>query len=168
MEQKKSNFRLKLNLFDGIVLVLAVLVGGMLLWKHMKPAPAPGSEEGGSTAIHYTLRIQRWQAGTGELIRPGHVLVDATKNFELGTVVSAQVVPNVTQVLDEEDEIFRNTQVQGLEDVIVELESVGKVDEEKVKLDSGFSMRVGTVAYVSGEGYMGSGPIIRIEREEQA
>ena len=41
MEQKTPKFRLRLNLFDGIVLVLALAVGAFLLWNAMKPAAAP-------------------------------------------------------------------------------------------------------------------------------
>ena len=32
MEQNKKTFRLRLNLFDGIVILIALLVGGVLLW----------------------------------------------------------------------------------------------------------------------------------------
>ena len=38
MEQNTPKFRLRLNLFDTIVLVLALAVGAFLLWRAVKPA----------------------------------------------------------------------------------------------------------------------------------
>ena len=44
MEPNTPKFRLRLNLFDGIVLVLALAVGAFLLWRAVKPAaPVPVS-----------------------------------------------------------------------------------------------------------------------------
>ena len=40
--------------------------------------------------------------------------------------------------------------------------------ENAVVLDGGYNLRVNTTAYIKGEGYMASGPIISIEREGQA
>ena len=43
MEQNTPKFRLRLNLFDGIVLVAALAVAAVLLWMNFKPAaPAAG------------------------------------------------------------------------------------------------------------------------------
>ena len=39
MEEKKSGIRLRLNLFDALVLIAALAVGGFLAWKTLKPAP---------------------------------------------------------------------------------------------------------------------------------
>jgi len=44
MESKTPKFRVRLNLFDGIVLVLAMQVGALVLWMALKPAPAPSAD----------------------------------------------------------------------------------------------------------------------------
>ncbi len=170
MEQKKNaKFRLKLNLFDGIVLVLALVAGGLLVWNRLKPAPAPGTDApNASSTVRYTLRFQRWQEGTSGLIQPGDNLVDNVKNFQLGTVVSAEAVPAVVQVLDNQNGRYVDAVVDGFEDVLVTVETSGKEGDMSVELDSGYGLRVGNMAYVRGEGYMGSGPVVAIEREEQA
>lgn len=170
MEQKdNAKFRLKLNLFDGIVLVLALLVGGLLVWNRLKPAAAPGSDvPSASSTVRYTLRFQRWQEGTSSLVQPGDKLVDNVKNFEMGTVVSAEAVPAEVQVLDHQNGRYVNAVVDGFEDVLITVETSGKEGEMFVELDSGYGLRVGNMAYVRGEGYMGSGPVVAIEREEQA
>ena len=38
MEPNKPKFRFRLNLFDSIVLVLALAVGAFLVWSSIKPA----------------------------------------------------------------------------------------------------------------------------------
>ena len=37
MEENKYKFRLRLNLFDGIILVVALAVAAVLLWMAVKP-----------------------------------------------------------------------------------------------------------------------------------
>ena len=39
--------------------------------------------------------------------------------------------------------------------------------EDSLLLGGGFKLRVGVTAYVRGSGYMGSGPVVSIERGEQ-
>ena len=42
MEHNTSGFRLRLNLFDGIVLIAALAVGAFLIWNRLTPAaPIP-------------------------------------------------------------------------------------------------------------------------------
>ena len=52
MEQNKPKFRLRLNLFDALVLVAVLAVGAFLLWNALKPqAPVevmPTTTLGGS------------------------------------------------------------------------------------------------------------------------
>jgi len=163
-----SKFRLRLNLFDGIVLVLALALGGILLWTNLKPASPAGGAPADSSTVRYTVRFQKWLEGTGSLIQEGDKLVDNIKNYELGQVVSAEVVPAVSQQLDHEGRQYVQTIIPGYEDVLVTVESPCTISEESVTLGGGYSLRVGGTAYIRGEGYMASGPIIAMEREGQA
>ena len=43
MEHNTSGFRLRLNLFDGIVLIAALAVGAFLIWNRLTPRPFPPS-----------------------------------------------------------------------------------------------------------------------------
>ena len=80
MEQNTPKFRLRLNLFDGIVLVLALAVGAFLLWSALKPAaPAEGAAPSTAT-VRYTVRFQKWIEGTSVLVESGDKLVDNIKN----------------------------------------------------------------------------------------
>ena len=107
MEPNKPKFRFRLNLFDSIVLVLALAVGAFLVWSAIKPAAAPA--EGAVSAagtVQYTIRFQKMIQGVSERIKPGDQLVDTVKNYELGTVVSVETVPTQALIQDHEDKAF--------------------------------------------------------------
>jgi len=167
MEQNSPKFRLRLNLFDGIILVLALAAGAFLLWSTFKPAAsAPGSTASAST-VRYTVRFQRWIEGTSSLVQPGGSLVDNIKNFEMGSVVSSQSVPAQSLQLNHGERRYVLATAPGYEDVLVTVESPCTITDEAITLGGGYALRVGAIAYIRGEGYMASGPIISIEREGQ-
>lgn len=164
MEQNKPGFRLKLNLFDGIVLALAVLAAAFLLWREMKPAAVGvSSSPTASSTIRYTIRFQRWIPGTSELIQPEDHIADNIKNYEVGQVVSARAVPALVQVADEESRRWVWAELEGFEDVLVTVEAPCTVSERAFTVGGGYEVRVGTPGFFRGEGYMGSGPIVSIE-----
>jgi hypothetical protein len=165
MGSNTSKFRLRLNLFDGIVLVLALAAGAFLLWSALKPEAAPVGESTPTSTIRYTVRFQRWLDGTGTLVEPGDQLVDNIKNNELGNVVSAQVIPSQSLQLDQTTRQYVLSDVPGYIDVDVVVEATGTASDEAITLSSGYVLRVGATLYIRGEGYMASGPIIAIERE---
>ena len=121
MEQNTPKFRLRLNLFDGIVLVAALAVAALLLWANFKPA-APAA---GDTA------------------------------------------PAVVQMLDHDSREYVLATMEGFEDVLVTVEAPCTITDEAVTVGGGYALRVGLTAYIRGEGYMASGPIISMEREGQ-
>ena len=157
MEPNKPKFRFRLNLFDSIVLVLALAVGAFLVWSAIKPAAAPA--EGAVSAagtVQYTIRFQK-------MIQ----LVDTVKNYELGTVVSVETVPAQALIQDHEDKAFVLAGIEGYEDALVTVEAPYTEGEDSLLLGGGFKLRVGVTAYVRGSGYMGSGPVVSIERGEK-
>lgn len=159
MEPNKPKFRFRLNLFDSIVLVLALAVGAFLVWSAIKPAAAPA--EGAVSAagtVQYTIRFQKMIQGVSERIKPGDQLVDTVKNYELGTVVSVETVPAQALIQDHEDKAFVLAGIEGYEDALVTVEAPYTEGEDSLLLGGGFKLRVGVTAYVRGSGYMGSGP----------
>lgn len=124
MEPNKPKFRFRLNLFDSIVLVLALAVGAFLVWSSIKPAAAPA--EGAVSAagtVQYTIRFQKMIQGVSERIKPGDQLVDTVKNYELGTVVSVETVPAQALIQDHEDKAFVLAGIEGYEDALVTVEA---------------------------------------------
>lgn len=162
MEQNNKNFRLRLNLFDGIVILAALLVGGVLLWTQLKPAApeaAPAAEK-----IRFTIMLQKTVEGTGARANAGDLLIDTIKNYEIGSVISAETVPAQDFALDEESGKYVLADVPGREDIYITLESSAVVTEEAVTVGTGYILRVGDPIYVRGPGYLGSGRVYAIER----
>ena len=116
MADKKCRFRL--NLFDGIIILLALAVGGVMLWMQMKPAASADSGEPAAASMHYTIRLQKTVPGTGELVETGDALVDVVKNMALGSVVSATVMPATDSIIDEDAEAYVTAEIPGYEDVV--------------------------------------------------
>lgn len=161
MEQTK--FRLKLNLFDGAVILLAAAVAAFLLWKAMKPAVPVQPDPGVTSTVRYTVRFQRWAPGTSELIEIEDRIADNIRNYEVGQVVAVEAVPAQSQVLDIQNQRFVRTEIDGLEDVLVTIEAPCVVTDTAIVVGGGYEVRVGGSAYFRGQGYMGSGPIIAVE-----
>ena len=164
MEENKG-YRLKLNLFDGIVILAALAVGAVLLYMNLKPAaPAGDTSTPAAATTQYTIRLQKTLPGTGELIEAGDALVDVVKNFELGTVVSATVMPATDSIINEEAKAYVTAEIPGYEDIEIVVESSVTYGEENILVGSGYKLRVGEKIYVRGPGYLGSGEVYAIER----
>ena len=163
MEQNTQKFRLKLNLFDGIVLVLAVAAAAFLLWRAMKPAVQVPMDPSVTSTVRYTVRFQRWTPGTSALIQAGDRIADKIKNYEIGQVVSAEAEPARIQVLDTQNRRYVWAEMDGFEDVLVTIEAPCTVSDAAITVGGGYELRVGSTGYFRGEGYMGSGPIVAIE-----
>lgn len=167
MEQNTPKFRLKLNLFDGIVILLALVAGGLMLWTALKPqAPAPAGYTA-SSDVRYTIRFRRWAPGSSGAVKAGDKIADNIKNYEVGQVVSVQAVPALAQVPDQNSRRWVWAELEGFEDVLVTVESPCVISDDAITIGGGYQVRVGTVGYFRGEGYMGSGPIVAIEEVTQ-
>lgn len=161
MEQKR--FRLKLNLFDGIVLLLAVAVAAFLLWRTLKPELPVQSDPTTTSTVRYTVRLRRCMPGTSHLIEAEDQIVDNIKNYEVGHVVSAEAAPALNQTLDIGSDRYVWKEIDGFEDVLVTIEAPCVITDAAITVGGGYELRVGSNAYLKGEGYMGSGPIVAIE-----
>lgn len=161
MEQNNHKFRLRLNLFDCAVILIALVAAGFLLWNRFKPTPAaiPDSER-----VRYTICLQKVIAGVGDRVEAGDQLVDAVKNFSLGSVVSVEVRPATDSIIDEGQRRYVTTEIPGYEDLLIQVESTATITEEKVLVGSGYAIHVGEDIYVRGPGYLGSGEVYAIER----
>lgn len=163
MEQNTHKFRLRLNLFDAIVLIVVLLAGAAFAWLSLRSGQSDGAASAAQT-VQYTVVFQKMDQGDSQLIQPGDKLEDAVKNYSLGTVVSVEAKPAVTQVLDEVNRRYVDAELEGFEDVYVTVESSCTDTGETLLLGGGYDFRVGQTAYVRGPGYMGSGPVVAIER----
>ena len=164
MEQNKKAFGLHLNLFDGIVILVALVVGGILLWSQLKPA-AP-ADDPDAQPIRYTIRMLKTVPGMGDQVKVGDTVLDSSKGFEMGTVVSAETVPSYDLTVDNESQSYVEVPVPGKEDVYVVVDSTAVITEKSITLTGGSIIRVGETMYFRGPGYMCTGRIHAIERGE--
>lgn len=165
MERNTHPFRLRLNLFDIILLIVAVAVAGGLLWFSTRSSQNDQQTPTAST-VEYTVLFRRMTPGTSQLIQVGDSLVDTIKNYQLGTVLSIDIQPAVTQVLNQESKTYVDAVVEGYDDVYLTVSASCTQTDDSILVDGGYDLRVGQTTYVRGPGYMGSGPVISIERGE--
>ena len=163
MEQNAHKFRIRLNLFDAIVLIVVLLAGAAFAWLSLRSGDSSGTAATSQT-VRYTVVFQKMAKGDSQLIQAGDKLEDAVKNYSIGTVVSVETKPAVTQILDQEERCYVDAELAGYEDVYVTVESACTDNGEPLLLGGGYDFRVGKTAYVRGPGYKGSGPVTAIER----
>lgn len=166
MEPKPNKFRLRLNLFDGIVLILALAAAAVLLWSALKPSAAPAEDAGAASSIRYTVLFQRWLEGTSTAIHEGDRLTDSIRNYDIGRVVSAQAHPAQAIRLDNNSRSYVLATMDGYEDVHVVVEAPCVITEESVTVGGGYPVRVGASVFIQGDGYLATGFIIAMERED--
>ena len=166
MEQKNSGkFRLRLNLFDCIVIALALLVGGVLLLSRMQGAEN-SAEVPESERIRYTICLKKTVDGTSELIKVGDPLVDNQKNNDLGEITQVRVENATAVILDQVNGTYNKAEIPGYTDIYVTMESTATIQEDQILVGSGHVLRVGEAIYVKGPGYTASGSVYAIERGE--
>ena len=165
MEQNNHKFRLRLNLFDAIVLVVVLLAAAAFGYLTLKDKGTDASAPTTQT-VQYTVLFQKMNESGSQMVKAGDQLEDTVKNYRMGTVVSVERKTAMVQVLDQETKTYVMAELDGYEDVYVTVESTCTSTDEALLLDSGYDIRVGQTAYVRGPGYMGSGPVTTIERGE--
>lgn len=163
MEQKTPKFRLRLNLFDSIVLVIAVAAAVLMAWLAFRPGASGSAASETAQTVRYTVRFQRWAEGTSSLIRPGDHLAENAKNLAIGQVVSVQAVPARVRSVDQEARVLRWAELEDLEDVLVTIEAECELTDESITTSGSYEIRVGQTVNARGAGYLGSGPIVSIE-----
>ncbi|MFI3251366.1 MAG: DUF4330 domain-containing protein, partial [Eubacteriales bacterium] len=135
-------------------------IGGVVLWQNL----SVDSVSRTATTIRYVIRMDEMQEGTGAMVKEGSTLVDVIKNYPMGTIVSAEIVPAVKQIQNDIERRLDNVLVEGYEDVYATIECQATHNETQIVLDGGMEIRVGNDVYLRGEGYMAAGYIVDIER----
>lgn len=116
--------------------------------------------------MRYTIVLKQALEGTGELVKPGDALVDSVKNFALGQAVSSWTEPATKSIVDEDAGAYVTAPIPGYEDVYIQVESPATVTDEKVLVGGGYALMVDDEIFVRGPGYIGSGRVYAIERED--
>ena len=187
----KEKFYFKLNLFDGIVLLVTLLIGGilavfLLLPEQQEEPPQPttppvvettppvtqpkpeSKPEIETTTVYYTIRLRGMFEGTADSIQPGDELFHNIDGSSLGEVITIDVVPATESVFNEWRNQYVNAQIPGYEDAEILVEAQRLVNHEgSLRLEGGYTLQVNSPIYVRCNGCMAAGVVIGIEREEQ-
>ena len=164
MEQQTPKFRLRLNFFDSIVLLLALLAGAFLLWRAVAPHQAENVVIPQTQQVRYTIRLTRALPILEELVQPGQSITDSARNNALGTVVEVQCEPGTYFTLSEREHAWINAPVPDRINVNMTVEASATGDDSQLLINGSYALRVGDKFFVRGHGYIGSGDVIAIER----
>ena len=134
MEQKTPKFRLRLNLFDALVLIAALAAAAVMSWLALRPQE---TETPAARTVEYTVVFQRVPEGNGALVQPGDQITDTVRNYAMGTVTSVRTEPAVYQALNQEEGCYQDSVVAGNEDVYVTIESACTDRGDALILSSG-------------------------------
>lgn len=162
MEQKKEQMKFRLNVFDAVILLIALSMGGFFLWKTLSSSETAVVAK--NQELYYQVIIKEASAGTGDIIGIGSELVDAVKNYKLGTVTGVEVFPAEKQILNHETHAYQTAYLEGFEDIVVDMVVSVNNTESALLADGGFAIRVGELCYMRGAGYMAAGYIYSIQR----
>ncbi len=162
MEQKKGKMKFRLNVFDAIVLCVALAVGGFFVWQTLNANETVVVQR--TEELRYQIIVKEASIGTGDIIPVGSTMMDAVKNYNVGIVTGVESMPATKQVLNHETKAYQTALLEGYEDVLVDMVVQVTNTEAALLADGGFPVRVGELVYLRGAGYMAAGYIYSIDR----
>jgi len=164
----KRKMKIKLNLFDIIILALIVL-GGLAYFAVTNMSRSGGVALPTATStrtVRYTIELASMLEDAAALINEGDVIVDRIEKRTLGKVIAVEIVPAVIPVKD----IFTGEQLLEAQPnrltANLTLEATAAETASALTVDGGFIVRAGAQVTVAGPGYAGMGYVLSVERED--
>jgi len=163
--QGKKKIKWRLNLFDVIFIVCAIVVAVLLLRFSGRSAGSVSVIPAGSQeTVVYTVELQGMYNDSAKLVKPGDAFIDKVEKRALGTVVSVNLVPARTL---QNDLVSGNrivVEIPERTDAIVTVTAQATVTDSQITVD-GYAIRVGTKVSIDGPLYNSGGFITDIVRE---
>lgn len=158
----EENKKLKISIFD-IVIVVLVAAAAFAVFMILKPndvkVAAPTT-----VPTEFTVELVQVPKGAAELIQPGDAIRDSARNYDIGTVVSHEVLPYTVQVADEENLTVKNAVMDRYDNILLTIQSNMLTGGTALTTESGYQVTVGTKVYLAGPCYAGTGYVIAIDR----
>lgn len=161
MEETK---KLKISIFD-IVIVAVVIVAAFAVFMLLKPKDVKVAAPA-TVPVEFTVELVQVPKGAAGLIEPGDAVRDSTRNYDIGTVVSHEVLPYTVQVADEENLTVKNAVMDRYDNILLTIRSDMLTGGTALTTESGYQVTVGTKVYLAGPCYAGTGYVIAIDRED--
>jgi hypothetical protein len=161
---KKKGIRSIFNLFDIVVIVLAIVLALVLY-----VSKSGGTEQvvADVQTIRYTIELTGMVNDSADLISAGDELVDKVKKYNIGTVESVEVSTTVVQANNMIDGTVITSEVPSQETARIVLTAEATSTDTQITVDGGYVIRVGLPVNVKGPGYWGTGYILSIDRSAE-
>lgn len=160
----EENKKLKISIFD-IVIVAVVIAAAFAVFMILKPKDVKVAAPA-TVPTEFTVELVQVPKGAADLIMPGDAVRDSTRNYDIGTVVSHEVLPYTVQVADEENLTVKNAVMDRYDNILLTIQSNMLTGSSALTTESGYQVTVGTKVYLAGPCYAGTGYVIAIDRED--
>jgi hypothetical protein len=167
MENKPIKPRMKISIFDIIIIAVVIIAAGVLIFV-WRPSGKSSGTAIVTTPVHYSIELSGMVQGAAEKIKEGDTIMDIDKKFIMGKVESVAIAPATTPGKDLNTGDTVSALVPGKETATIELVCDAAASETEVKAVSGYVIRVGNEVHAAGPGYAGAGYVIGIDREDLA
>lgn len=165
MDNKTNKPRLKISVFDIVIIAVVIAAAGLLIF-FWRQSGKSSDAAANTKPVHYTIELNNMTAGTAQKIKPGDTIFDSEKKFIMGTVESVSVLPATTQATDYRTGDTLTVENPGRELAQITLVSECSTTDNQIKAASGYVISVGKEVHAAGPGYAGIGFIIGIDRED--
>ncbi len=165
MEKENKKGRGVINLFD-IVLLLAALALGVLLYIGSRDEPVTVETKHETVPILYTVEFQRTEESFPGYIHVGDPVVDRIKKYNVGVVESVEYEPYTRLVPDYESSTMVLSEEPGRVTVRVTIRTEARITERDVIIDGGYVTRVGESVNLKFPETIGLGTTVVMEKVE--
>lgn len=168
MEKENKKGRSIINLFDIVLIVIALVLGAALFLSSRGSAGEQDtpSLSGNRTPVRYSIELSSVEQNVVDLFKEGDPLVDREKKYNIGTIESVEVSPGRRLVNDYENNRQIYVEEPGRYLLTVTVITEGVIDERNITLDGGYILRIGKTVYGKLPGGVFQGTVVAIEREE--
>jgi len=163
MKETASEKKIVFNLFDVLIICLILVAAAAVLIVRLRSSDTEITVVETKT-VRYVVELTDLIPGTSDMIRPGDVLIDTIKKYEVGTVVSCTASPTVKNSKDLSTGDFIQVELPERETATITIDAECTESESTFLAGGGFIVRGGESVSLRGPGYYGSGFIIYIER----
>jgi hypothetical protein len=165
MEKKPEKKRLRVSIFDVIIIAVVIVAAGLLIFFWRQSGKSSDATVN-TRPVHYTIELNGMVPGAAEKIRAGDTIMDSDKKFIMGTVENVTIGPATSAAKDLETGDTLTAEVPDKELALIELVCDCSASESQIKAASGYVVAVGKEVHAAGPGYAGIGYVVEINRED--
>ena len=167
MENNTPKKKRLFNLFDVIIIgIVAVILAAVLIYMLRSQGTTVSAAQ--TKTVRYMVELTDMDAGTAEAIKSGDELTDAIKKYDVGTVISCDIVPTEKSVKNYETGDYVISVVPNRETAMILIEVACTETENRLLAGGGFKVCGGEQVKLKGPGYYGGGYILYVERGDES